>query len=289
MTTRVYLPRQEALYQTSGIENLVTSVAAYVQAADGLHTPNKVALMYRAFCEALIQGDLLKLHQIPAIIIQYQGVSYEICVRSVEKNANPRKRKRTALADPMSTSSKEAEKIRAFKLLEMLTKLIKTGNARSTGEADRPLRLEEGQEKSAGELVKLHLEKLSKAEIDFSQAREKVRLAYFHLGQAYARWIFELLPTLDAPVTSKTFHREAYPIVQAHLLKLCKRSNEYSILKRLERARKFFHMGSLIGVETLAECEDLTVKRMDKISMESLSLLGIYCKDELSKMNINRP
>ena len=187
----------------------------------------------------------------------------------------------------MSTSSKEAERIRAFKLLEMLTKLIKTGNARKSGEADKALRIEEGQETSAGELVKLHLEKLSTAEIDFSQAREKVRLAYFYLGQAYAQWIFELLPTLDVPVTSKTFHREAYPIVQAHLLKLCKQSNESSILKRLERARKFFHMGSLIGVETLTECEDLTVKRMDKISMESLSLLEKHCRDELSKMNIN--
>ncbi|PWN36468.1 uncharacterized protein FA14DRAFT_151910 [Meira miltonrushii] len=236
MTTRVYLPRQETLYQTTGIDSLVTSVAAYVQAADGAHTPNKVALMYRAFCEALIQENLLKLHQIPAINIQYQGISYEICARSVEQNGKSRK--------------------------------------------------QEGQEKSAGELVRLHLEKLSTAEIDFSQAREKVRLACFHLGQAYARWIFELLPTLDAPVTSKTFHREAYPIVQAHLLKLCKQSSESSILKRLERARKFFHMGSLIGVETLAECEDLTVKRMDKISMESLSLLEKHCKDELSKMNI---
>ena len=133
----------------------------------------------------------------------------------------------------------------------------------------------------------VHLEKLSTAEIDFSQAREKVRLAYFYLGQAYAQWIFELLPTLDVPVTSKTFHREAYPIVQANLLKLCKQSNESSILKRLERARKFFRMGSLIGVEKLAECEDLTVKRMDKISMESLSLLEKHCKDEVSKMNIN--
>ena len=80
MTTRVYLPRQEALYQTSGIDSLVTSVAAYVQAADGAHTPNKVALMYRAFCEALIQENLLKLHQIPAIVIQYQGVSYEVSI-----------------------------------------------------------------------------------------------------------------------------------------------------------------------------------------------------------------
>ncbi|PWN36456.1 uncharacterized protein FA14DRAFT_151902 [Meira miltonrushii] len=143
----------------------------------------------------------------------------------------------------MSTSSKEAGKIRAFKLLEMLTKIIKTGNARKSGEVDRSLRLEEGQEKSAGELVKLHLEKLSTAEIDFSQAREKVRLACFHLGQAYAQWIFELLKTLDVAVTSKTFHREAYPIVQAQLLKLRKQSNESSILKRLERARIFFLYG----------------------------------------------
>lgn len=75
MTTRVYLPKQETLYQTSGIDSLVTSVAAYVQAADGLHTPNKVALMYRAFCEAF-----LTLHQIPAIVIQYQGVSYEVSI-----------------------------------------------------------------------------------------------------------------------------------------------------------------------------------------------------------------
>jgi len=80
MTTRVYLPRHDTLYQTTGIDSLVTSVAAYVQAADGSHTPNKVALMYRAFCEALIQENLLKLHQIPAIIIQYQGISYKVSI-----------------------------------------------------------------------------------------------------------------------------------------------------------------------------------------------------------------
>ncbi|PWN31320.1 uncharacterized protein FA14DRAFT_158863 [Meira miltonrushii] len=283
MTTRIYLPRQETLYQTTGIDSLVTSVAAYVQAADGSHTPNKVALMYRAFCEALLQENLLRLDQIPAMIIQYQGVSYEIYVRSIEQNGKSRKRKGTAFADPMPTSSKEAENIRAFKLLEMLTKLIKTENSRKTGEAGRFLQPEDGQEKSAGELVKYHLQKLSIAEVDFSQAREKVRRAYFHLGKAYAQWIFELLPSLDVPVTSKTFHREAYPIVQAHLLKLCKQSNESSLLKRLERARKYFHMGSLIGVETLAQCEDLTVKRMDKISMESL----FYWRST-AKMNFSR-
>ena len=80
MTTRVCLPRQETLYQTTGIDSLVASVAAYAQAADGPHTPNKVALMYRAFCEALIQENLLKLHQIPSIVIQYQGVSYEVSI-----------------------------------------------------------------------------------------------------------------------------------------------------------------------------------------------------------------
>ena len=78
MKTRVYLPRQEVLYQTAGIDNLVASVAAYVQATDSVHTPNKVALMYRAFCEALIQQNLLKLYQIPVFTIQYQGDPYEV-------------------------------------------------------------------------------------------------------------------------------------------------------------------------------------------------------------------
>ena len=177
--------------------------------------------------------------------------------------------------------------MRAFKLLEMLTKFVRTENTRTNGEVERFAPREDGQDKSAGELVKLHLEKLSTAEIDFTQARKKVRLAYFDLGQAYAQWIFELLPTLDVPVTSKTFHREAYPIVQTQLLKLYRQPNKFSVLKRLERARKFFQMGSLLGVETLAACEDLTVKRIDKISMDSLTLLEKHCKEELSKMDVH--
>ncbi|PWN31511.1 uncharacterized protein FA14DRAFT_175203 [Meira miltonrushii] len=213
-----------------------------------MHTPNKVTLLYREF--------------------------REIRVRSAEQDEKSKKRKRAELTSPVPASSREAEKIRAFKLLEMLIKFVKTENIRRSGEIDTFLRVEECQERNAGEVVKLHLEKLLAAEIDFIQAREKMRLAYFHLGQAYAQWIFELLPTLDALLTPKIFHREAYPIVPAHLLKLCKQSNESSVLKRLERARKFFHMESLVEVEALAECEDLTVKRMDNKFMKSLSLLA---------------
>ncbi|PWN31303.1 uncharacterized protein FA14DRAFT_182828 [Meira miltonrushii] len=36
MTTRVHLPRQEALYQTTGIDSLVTSVAAALAALNGI-------------------------------------------------------------------------------------------------------------------------------------------------------------------------------------------------------------------------------------------------------------
>lgn len=78
MCDTVYLPSREELFAIPGMDVLVHSLATYVSSSDLASGPTKVALVYKAMCEALMQQQLLDAKDIAPLNITCTGRSYRV-------------------------------------------------------------------------------------------------------------------------------------------------------------------------------------------------------------------
>lgn len=121
--------------------------------------------------------------------------------------------------------------------------------------------------------LRANLEAILQGEKEQDNLGKRVNEMYFALGSTYVSWARKLVPGLpDTAVATRSFSKVAFPAVvtayaHAHTPPL------FGLKKKLERARKFFILGSLFGPDIFLEKPFLTVAWVDKIAFHVLQVL----------------
>ena len=72
------LPTESELLRISGIENFVQSAREYMDPGEGKNEPTHVAIIYRAFLEALARAQFQSLDKAPDLFFSFRGKEFVV-------------------------------------------------------------------------------------------------------------------------------------------------------------------------------------------------------------------
>lgn len=122
--------------------------------------------------------------------------------------------------------------------------------------------------------LRANLEAILQGEKEQDNLGKRVNEMYFALGSTYVSWARKLVPGLpDTAVATRSFSKVALPAVVTAYARDHTIRPLFGLKKKLERARKFFILGSLFGPDIFLEKPFLTVAWVDKIAFHVLQVL----------------
>ena len=121
--------------------------------------------------------------------------------------------------------------------------------------------------------LRANLEAILQGEKEQDKLGKRVNEMYFALGSTYVAWARKLVPSLpDTAIASRSFSKVALPAVVTAYAHAHTIPPLFGLKKKLERARKFFILGSLFGTDIFLEKPFLTVAWVDKIAFHVMQV-----------------
>lgn len=299
MSQYMRLPQKDELDAIDGIAGLMRSIASYVS-QDNVEADHRTVLsVYGAFCEALVQEKILRYTDIPPLRFQYSGHDYIVSLsKSHYKGCLIVSQTHTSThieqADAVKVVADAATKVGTAKTLESRARDILrdlqawSSNLRqeTRGLKRKARELDVRDEAGTIDAVKQRLDDVAHQEEEIHRMNGLANLSYFRLGEAYRAWAREQVTSCHSAVTTREFHSSVFPRFCAEFGKLTLSPNvhrSYGLKKKLERARKFYAIGEIIGPSRLPRCQGLSVLKVDAIPMKVLdTLLHLFPEEVLA-------